>query len=72
MPATSILLLETDPTAGDAIRATLSRAGYAMTNVLDVDAAVQAAAKHQLVIIDAVGPGRTARVTFGMECCHVR
>lgn len=60
MPATSILLLETDPAAGETIRAALSRVGYALTNVLDVEGAVRAAAQHQLVILDVVGDGRSA------------
>ncbi len=60
MPATSILLLGTDPNAGDTIRGALNRAGYAVTTVLDVDAAIRAASEHQLVVIDVVGPGRSA------------
>jgi pilus assembly protein CpaE len=60
VPATSILLLETDPTAGETIRTALSRAGYPVWNVLDVDAAIEAAPNHQLVVIDVVGPGKTA------------
>jgi pilus assembly protein CpaE len=63
VPATSILLLETDPAAGDAIRSTLTRAGYGVTNVLDVEGAVRSASGHQLVVIDAVGPGRSASDT---------
>lgn len=60
VPATSILLLETDPAAGDTIRAALTRAGYGVTNVLDVDGAVRSASGHQLTVIDMVGPGRIA------------
>lgn len=63
VPATSILLLETDPSAGDIIRADLVRAGYGVTSVLDVEGAVRAAAQHQLVVVDLVGPGRSASDT---------
>jgi len=60
VPTTSILLLETDPNAGDTIRGALSRAGYAVTTVLDVDAATRAASEHQLVVVDVIGSGRSA------------
>ncbi len=57
MPGNPILLLEADPTAGDEIRATLTRSGYVVATALDVEAAIRMAPAHQLVIIDAVaGP----------------
>ena len=60
MPATSILLLEADAAAGAAIATTLSRAGYGVTTVPDLTSAVRAAPGHKLVIIDVLGPGRSA------------
>ena len=42
MPATAILLLETDPTAGETLRIALSRAGYGVTNVLDAEGVIRA------------------------------
>jgi pilus assembly protein CpaE len=60
VPAASILLLETDPNAGETIRSALSRAGYGVTNALDVDGVVRASGDHRLVIVDVVGPGRSA------------
>ncbi len=57
MPASSILLLDSDPEAGAAIDAILSVAGYKITLTADTDEAFARAAEHQLVIIDmATGP----------------
>ncbi len=57
MPASSILLLDSDPEAGAAIAAILSVAGYKITLTADTDEAFARAAEHQLVIIDmATGP----------------
>ncbi len=57
MPASSILLLDSDPEAGAAIDAILSVAGYKITSTADTDEAFARAAEHQLVIIDmATGP----------------
>jgi pilus assembly protein CpaE len=60
VPATAILLLETDPTAGETLRGALSRAGYGVTNVLDAEGVIRAPGEHRLVIVDVVGPGRSA------------
>jgi pilus assembly protein CpaE len=60
VPATSILLLETDTTARNVIRTALTRAGYTVTSVADVQSALRAAPEHQIVIIDILGPGRSA------------
>lgn len=59
MPSSSILLLETDPLAGEAIDAVLTGVGYAVQTVKDADEAIQGAADHSLVIIDATGPTTT-------------
>ena len=57
MPASRILLLDSDPEAGAAIDAILSVAGYAVTLTADADEAFARAAEHQLIIIDmATGP----------------
>lgn len=57
MPGNPILLLEADPTAGDEIRATLTRGGHTVATALDVEGAIRMAPSHQMVIIDAVaGP----------------
>jgi len=58
--AASILLLETDPAAGDLLRTDLGRSGYKVTIVLDTDRALRAAPDHHLVIVDNVGPGKNA------------
>ncbi len=60
MPATSILLLETDTTAGNAIITALSQAGYGVTSVPDIHSAIRVATAHRLVIIDVLGPGESA------------
>ena len=59
MPSSSILLLEVDPVAGEAIDAVLSGVGYAVETVSDVAAAVAGAAGHSLVIIDVTPRGTT-------------
>ena len=57
MPASRILLLDSDPEAAAAIDAILSVAGYAVTLTADADEAFAKAAEHQLIIIDmATGP----------------
>ena len=57
MPASRILLLDSDPEAAAAIDAILSVAGYAVTLTADADEAFARAAEHQLIIIDvATGP----------------
>ncbi len=60
MPASSILLLDSDPEAGAAIDAILSVAGYTITLTADTDEAFARAAEHQLVIIDMTTGPRTA------------
>ena len=60
VPAPSILLLETDPVAGDTIRSALTRAGYTVASTVDVEGAIRAASEHQLIVIDVVAPTRTA------------
>jgi pilus assembly protein CpaE len=59
VPSSSILLLETDAKAGEAISAVLSGVGYAVTIVKDPPEAVRTAADHSLVIIDVTGSGTT-------------
>ena len=57
MPASTILLLDSDADAGEAIAAILAGAGYTVTTTTDPDEAFAKAADQQLVIIDiAVGP----------------
>lgn len=60
MPASTILLLDSDPVAGESIKTILSARGYSVTLTADAEAAVTKVTEHQLVIIDiATGP-RTA------------
>jgi pilus assembly protein CpaE len=57
LPASTILLLDSDAAAGEAIAAILTRAGYTVTLTADPDEAFAKAADQQLVIIDvATGP----------------
>jgi pilus assembly protein CpaE len=61
MPASAILLLETDPAAGGGPVATiLTGAGYTVTTAADTAEAIGKAADHQLVIIDLAGGPRSA------------
>jgi len=57
VPASTILLLATDPAASETTSAILSGAGYTVTQTADPDEAFAKAAEHQLVIVDvASGP----------------
>ena len=57
MPASSILLLESNAAAGEVIKTSLSGRGYAVTLTDDIDGAFAQGPEHQLVIIDiANGP----------------
>jgi len=64
VPASSILLLESDPVAGAAVEAILTGTGYSVTQAMSADEALRLAADHQLVIIDVVEGIRT-----GIDIC---
>lgn len=59
MPASTVLLLETDASAGESISGVLSAVGYSVTTVADADEAFHQASDHHLVIIDVVTGDRT-------------
>ena len=60
MPASSILLLESDLAAGASIDAILAGAGYTITQTANPDDALRLATEHQLVVIDVVDGMRTS------------
>jgi pilus assembly protein CpaE len=60
LPASTILLLDSDAAAGEAIAAILTRAGYTVTTTADPDEAFAQAAEQQLVIIDIASGPRSA------------
>jgi len=60
VPASTILLLESDPSADELIAEILVGAGYTLTRTSDSDAAVAQAADHQLLVIDVAGGPRSA------------
>ena len=63
MPAGSILLIDSDPVAGESIKTILSGRGYAVTLTTDVEGAFSTVPEHQLVIIDiASGPKSAVEV----------
>lgn len=64
MPASSILLLESDPVAGTGVETILSGTGYVVTRAADADETMRIAADHQLVIIDVV-----TGVRSGIDIC---
>jgi pilus assembly protein CpaE len=64
VPASSILLLETDPVDGAGAEAILTGTGYAVTRASGADEAIGLAAEHQLVILDVVSGIRT-----GIDIC---
>ena len=60
MPASRILLFDSDAVAGDAIRTSLAARGYSVTLTGDADEAFAQAAEHQLAIIDIASGPRSA------------
>ncbi len=68
MPASSILLLDADPTAARSISSVLSGVGYTVTLTADANEAISKASDHQLVIIDVViGPKPAAELCAQMR-----
>ncbi len=59
MPSSSILLLEADPAAAQAIGTVLIDVGYAVTTIADADEAVRNAAEHSLIVVDVTAPSTT-------------
>ncbi len=57
MPSSSILLLETDTIAAEAIESVLTGVGYAVVIVKEAAEAISGAGDHSLVVIDVTGPG---------------
>lgn len=54
MPASAILLLESDPSSDESISEILVGAGYTLTRTTDPEVALAQAADHQLLVIDLV------------------
>jgi pilus assembly protein CpaE len=61
VPASNILLLESDATSGEAIRSVLTRAGYGVASVQDADSLIRQAPQQQLLIVDVVSGSKTAQ-----------
>jgi len=55
VPASNILLIETDPAAGDVITDLLTRVGYNVTSVTTAEEAFRKAAENHLLILDVLG-----------------
>ena len=60
MPASTILLLESDPSIDDTIGQILTGAGYTLTQTANADEALAKAAEHQLLVIDLLAGPRSA------------
>jgi pilus assembly protein CpaE len=60
VPASTVLLLDTDPVAGESIAAMLSAAGYKVTLTADPDDAFTKVVEHQLVILDVTSGPKSA------------
>jgi pilus assembly protein CpaE len=60
VPASTILLLESDPSADEVIAQILVGAGYTLTRTSDSLVAIAQASDHQLLVIDVAGGPRTA------------
>ena len=66
MPASTILVIEADPTSADSLGPALSSAGYTVTRVADTDDAFTKVVENQLVVVDiGIGGG----VRSGVEVC---
>ena len=60
MPASTILLLETDPVADETLAEILVTAGYTLVRTSDPEEAIAGAGDHQLLLIDIVGGSPSA------------
>lgn len=60
MPASTILLLDSDPAAGESITSILSALGFSVTLTDDADGAFAKVLEHELVIIDIASGPRSA------------
>jgi pilus assembly protein CpaE len=60
VPASTILLLEADPSGDPSVANVLTGAGYAVTRTVDLDEALARASEHQLLIIDVTSGPRSA------------
>ncbi|MBA2381702.1 MAG: response regulator transcription factor, partial [Chloroflexi bacterium] len=60
MPASTVLLIDTDPTSGETISSVLTKVGYTVTTSADASEALTKVADNQLVIIDVVSGDKTA------------
>jgi len=59
VPASSILLIDSDAAAADLISSVLTGVGYTVTVAADADAAFAQPEGHQLIIIDVVAPPKS-------------
>ena len=59
MPASTILLIDADPSAAESISSVLTRVGYSVTVSPSPDDAMAKIADHQLVIVDVIAGDRT-------------
>jgi pilus assembly protein CpaE len=60
LPASTILLIEADPAAGELISGVLSKVGYTVTTIADADEAFPRVIEHQLAIVDVVSGSKSA------------
>ena len=60
MPASTLLLFDTDAAFAESISSALTAVGYTVTTTADADEAFVAAPDHQLVILDVVTGSRSA------------
>ncbi len=60
MPASTVLLLDTDATYAESISSVLTAVGYSVTTTADADEAFKLTAANHLVILDVVGGARSA------------
>jgi len=69
VPASTILVIETDAASEDSLGPTLGTAGYTVTRLADADAAFARVVEHQLVVID-LGSAAADGAKTGVDVCR--
>ena len=69
MPASTILVIEGDPTASDSVATLLAGAGYTVTRLRDAEASLATITEHQLAVVD-LGSGTPGSARDGIDVCR--
>ncbi|HYH93582.1 MAG TPA: response regulator [Candidatus Saccharimonadales bacterium] len=69
MPASSILVIESDPTSEDSLGTALATAGYTVERATDSDETLAKVVEQQLVVVD-IGIGGAEGARTGVDICR--